>query len=53
MFEIAIGILLGVLGFIVLRFAFSDVLEIENDEKYEDTYKIPGRFRNPAGDSSS
>lgn len=48
MFEIAVGILLGVVGFIILRYAFRGILEIDNVEKYENTYKIPSRFRKPA-----
>jgi len=53
MFEIAIGILLGVFGFVVLKYLFRDVLEIDNPKKYENKYKIPSRFRNSSGNPNS
>ena len=53
MFEIAIGILLGVVGFLILRYTFRDILEIDKIKKYENSYKIPSRFRNSSENSHS
>ncbi len=53
MFELAIGIGLGVLGFMILKVVFKDVLEIDNKVNYENKYKIPSRFRNPSKNSSN
>lgn len=47
MFEISIGILLGVFGFLLLKNIFRDVLEVDKIKKYENAYKIPRKFRKP------